>query len=125
MLVVDSSDPAVHLASHATGARVSGGKLEIPLPAVEVGVSEHLPEFGAETKQMKVLEENYSGRSLTLQLAAQSGSMQTLYLRENMPQRALASKDAELSPAGAGLRTLTMHFPEGSGYASKTVTLTW
>jgi glycogen debranching enzyme len=124
-LLVQASDAEIHLASHAAGARMSGGTLAIPLEAVEAGITEELPEYGAETGQMKVLSETYGEHSLTLQLSAPGGSRQTLEVRENVPQKKLASAGAELGADEQGLRWLTIRFPEAAGYTGKAVTLTW
>ena len=124
-LVLQSSDPSVHLASRTPGAHPTGGSLSIPLPPIEAAINEHLPEYGAETQQMKVLSENYSSHSLTLQLAAPGGSTQTLLIRENEPQRNLACNQADLGTPTRGLRPLTIHFPEADGYTGKRVTVTW
>jgi hypothetical protein len=41
--------PGMHLASHADGSKIAGTTLAIPLPAVEVGLQQSLPLFGATT----------------------------------------------------------------------------
>lgn len=124
-LIVQASEPEVHLASHSEGARVIQGQLHIPLPAVEVGTTEHLPEAGSETHQLKVLSDRYEGHSLVLELSAPGSSSQELLVRENIPLRGLATKEAELGAADAGMRKLTVTFPGGADYVEKTVTLTW
>jgi len=45
-----------HLNSQAPGAHVQGSVVCTPLPDVEVAISHGLPEFGAETSQLKVLD---------------------------------------------------------------------
>ena len=124
-LVVEASDADVRLASRVTGAQQKNGALRIPLRAVEVGLREHLPAFGMETSQMKVLSESYGDRSLVLQLAAPGGTTQMLSVRENAPAGKLATNDGELGAAEAGLRALEIRFPDGSRYMEKTVTLSW
>ena len=124
-LVVRASDSSVQLTSMAHGAMYKEGALHIPLPAVEIGIDQHLPEFGAETQMMKVLAEHYDGRSLTLRLSAPGASMQKLEVRENVPHIQLATKDGDLGPIESGLRSMTVRFPDGAGYVDKTVTLSW
>ena len=124
-LLVQASEPAVHLASRIPGGEERNNVLHIPLPAVEAGLSEHLPEFGAETHQMKVLAETYSDRSLVLRLSAPGGSTQKLYVRENIPAGKLTTPDGELGPADGGIRPLEIQFPEGHGDVEKTVTFRW
>ncbi len=124
-LVVRASDSNVRLTSRLPGATFRGGELHIPLPAVEAGVEEHLPEFGAETQQMKVLSDTYEGHSLVLRLSAPGSSTQKIEVRENAPNIRLTTNDAGLGSLESGMRSLEVHFPEGAGYVEKTVTLSW
>jgi len=115
----------VRLRSHATGARVIGNVLRIPLPAVEIAMKQELPHFGDETRQMKILSEQISERSLTLTLAAPALSRQTLLMRENIPNLKVQTRDAVIGAPIDGLRTLAIPFPSGEGYVTKSVTLVW
>jgi len=125
-LIVDvDGGTGVRLASHTPGARLQGSSLQIPLPAVEVGIHQHLPEFGAETRQTKVLDEQYSSRSLTLTLAAQGSATRTVYVKENAPGLHLQTADANLGAAEDGMRPVTVQFPAADGYVTKTVTFRW
>jgi hypothetical protein len=124
-LVVQSSDPKLSLDSRLPGASEQKGMLRIPLRAVEAGIEENLPESGAETHQMKVLDESYTEHALMLKLSAPGGSSQTLSVRENGPVKGLATNDGDLGTMENGIRPLTVHFPEGEGYREKTVTLRW
>jgi glycogen debranching enzyme len=124
-LLVQASDAAVHLASHAPGAAAKEGILRIPLPAVEAAISEELPEPGDETHQLKVLADDDGDRSLTLKLSAPGGSTQTLSIRENVTLPRLTAQGAQLGEPVSGLRALTVAFPPGAGYVDTTVTLTW
>ena len=124
-MLVQSNDPIVRLTSAAPGASDRNGALHIPLPAVEAGINEELPEPGAATHQIKVLAENYTGRSLALKLSAPGGSTQTLFVRENIESPHLEAHEAQLGAAASGLRKLTVEFPAGPAYVEKSVTLTW
>ncbi len=124
-LVVQSSDPELHLDSRLPGAAEQKGMLRIPLSAVEAGIEEHLPAFGAETHQMKVLDQSYTEHALVLKLSAPGGSSQILSIRENGPVKSLATSDGDLGIAQNLIRPLTIHFPHGAGYVDKTVTLRW
>jgi hypothetical protein len=124
-LVVKVSDANVGLASRIAGAAEKNGVLHVPLRAVEVGITEELPKFGAETRQMKVLAESEGERSLELRLSAPGGSTQKLVVRENVPTLRLTTGGGKLGAAQDGLRALTVEFPQGSGYVEKTVTLRW
>jgi glycogen debranching enzyme len=112
----------VQLRSHAAGAKIEHGVLEIPLPAVEVGIAHGLPEAGATSSQMKVLDQQEFPRSLKLLLGAPGGSAQTLLVRLNDPKARVRVEGAELTTDSAQLKIL---FPNGTGYTEKAVTLSW
>lgn len=124
-LVVQSDDSNLHLGSRTPEAALRNGALRIPLPAVEAGISEELPEFGAETHQMKVLEESYTDHSLALRLSAPGGSTQELSIRENGLVKTVTTEDGKLEAAQNGIRGLEVRFPDREGYVEKTVTLRW
>lgn len=112
----------VQLRSHAAGAKVEGSVLEIPLPTVEVGIAHGLPEAGATTSQMKVIDQQESPRSLKLLLTAPAGSLQTLFVRVNDPKARVRVEGAGLS---ADSKQLQILFPPGTGYIEKAVTVSW
>jgi len=113
---------AIQLGSRVAGAKVENGELRIPLRAVEVGLAHGLPEAGAVTSQMKVLDQREAARSLQLRLAAPSNSQQSLFLRLNDPKIHLQVEGAKPS---ANYSQLDMQFPSGNGYVEKVVTLSW
>jgi len=113
---------SIHLESNTPGAKNEKGELRIPLPAVEVGMAHGLPQAGAITSQLKVLDQKQSPRSLQLRLSAPANSLQTLFLRVNDPKIHLRTDRAEVSPGAAELR---IRFPPGSGYVEQLVTLSW
>ncbi len=115
----------VILKSQAPAAEFRNGTLTIPLPAVEVGVSSSLPEPGAETRQMKVLDQQSSPRSLTLRLSAPAGSSQNTFLRINDPKAKIHATGIELPGTTAAERNLPIQFPPGTGYVEKTITFNW
>ena len=126
-LIVTHADaaPGMTLRSHVNGAKLVDGTLHIPLPSVEVGIRQALPAFGMETRLMKVLDQSAEAHSLTLTLSAPGGSSQHMQLRENEAGLHLTSPDAQIGPGSDGLRPLTVDFPAGSGYVTKTVHLAW
>ena len=113
---------AIKLRSRAAGATIVNGELRIPLPAAEVGIPHGLPEAGAVTSQMKILDQQESPHSLRLRLSAPANSYQTLFLRLNDPNIHLRTDGAEVAADSAQLR---MQFPPGAGYVDKVVTLSW
>ncbi|HEY1648423.1 MAG TPA: hypothetical protein VGF96_10595 [Terracidiphilus sp.] len=125
LTVTATGMPGVHLASDAPHSEVQGETLRIPLPAVEVAVAAHLPEFGAETAQMKILEERRTERSLILTLSAPAGTEEKLYARENLPSLQVHAQQGSLGPEQNGLRPVTVQFQPGTGYVTETVTLSW
>jgi glycogen debranching enzyme len=126
VLLPKQASSRIKLASGATDAKVSGWgrELSIPLPAVEVGMAYGadgaLPLPGSATEAMKVLGEEQKPHQLELTLEAQGGSTQELYVRSN-------GEKLRVTADGAVLRgtTLSVKFPEGSGYKRTTVTLHW
>lgn len=112
----------IKLQSRAAGAKIQNGELRIPLPAVELGIAHGLPEAGAVTSQMKVLNQQESPRSLRLRLSAPANSYQTLFLRVNDPSIHLRTEGAEVSANSAQLR---VQFPSGVGYVEQAVSLSW
>jgi glycogen debranching enzyme len=117
--------PHLHLASAAPGARVDGNKLLIPLPPVEVAILHQQPEPGAETSQLKVLNEQDDPHRCTLTLEGRGGSTYTFLLRENAPNLHVQSTGADMGPLTHGLRTVSVTFPGDPTYKSKEVTFNW
>ena len=113
---------AIKLRSRAAGARIENGELRIPLPAAEVGIGHGLPEAGAITSQMKILDQQESPHTLRLRLSAPANSNQTLFLRLNDPKIHLRTDGAEVF---ADSSQLQIQFPPGAGYVEKVVTLSW
>jgi glycogen debranching enzyme len=116
----------IALKSPVAGAKVlANGALEIPTPAVEVGMDYGadgaLPLPGARTAMMKVLRQDLGQRSLTLLLEAQGNSTQTLFLRQRERRSRVTVEGGAVTPEGK----LEVHFPAGEGYARKQLTLRW
>lgn len=115
----------LHLASRASGSKIAGSTLTIPLPEVEVGTEQALPLFGSTTEQMKILDEHYGAHKLTLKLAAPGGSNATMDVRENAGHAKVQASGAILNMRGTDTGTLHIEFPAGAGYVEKEITLTW
>jgi glycogen debranching enzyme len=113
---------AIKVRSKSPGAEVVNGELRIPLPAAEVGIAHGLPEPGAITSQLKVLDQQTSSRSLRLRLSAPGNSRQILFLRLNDPKVRVRVDGADMAADSSQLRVT---FPPGTGYVEKTVTLSW
>jgi hypothetical protein len=121
-----ASAQQVVLASHAPGAKFTGNVLRIPLPAVEVGMTHALPQPGAMTQQMKVIDQQASGNSLTLILSAVANSHQTVMLRVNDMHAKLHLEGAQMpGQNNSSLRPVQVDFGAGQGYVEKTVKFTW
>ena len=116
------SSTKVRLQSRTDGARVEKGELQIPLPAVEVGIEHGLPQPGAVTSQMKILDEQESPHSLRLRLSAPAGSDQTMFLRVNDSKVHPHIDGATVAPDLSGIH---IQFPSGNGYVEKTVSVSW
>jgi glycogen debranching enzyme len=129
MLTVRASSSAtqsVLLDSRAPGAKFSGGVLRIPLPAVEAGLATALPNPGATTQQMKVLDQQSAGNSLLLRLSAPANSHQTIMLRVNDPRAKLHVEGAQVTSGNtSSLRPLQIDFGAGEGYVEKMLKVIW
>jgi hypothetical protein len=125
MLVVKASGASVTLGSHALGAKFEDGVLRIPLPAVEAAILHGLPQPGAVTQQLKVLDQKTDTNSLTLRLAAPAKSRQTVMLRVNDARSKLRIEGAEAPASNAPLRPVVVEFGSGAGYVEKTLKVTW
>jgi len=112
----------IQLHSRAAGARIGKGELQIPLPVAEVGLAHGLPEAGALTSRMKILDQRATPHSLRLRLSAPANSSQAMFLRLNDPKIHLRTDGATVSPDSAEMR---IQFPPGAGYVDKVVTLWW
>ena len=117
---------SVTLKSTVVGTKLlASGGLEIPTPAVEVGMDygadAALPLPGARTAMLKVLRQEEGPRSLTLLLEAQGNSTQTLFLRQREQHGRLNVEGGTVTTDGK----LTIHFPGGDGYVRQQVTLRW
>lgn len=126
---VSQAGGPVRLRSSASEARMRdsarGSMLRLPLPPLEFVLSQALPPFGSETRQMKVLSQTALPRGLRIALAAPASSRQTLTLRQNGRTLRLRSADARVGPFKDGLAQATVDFPAGAGYVTKIVTFTW
>lgn len=116
---------APHLASRIEGATTQGDTLHIPLPAVEAFVPRHLPSFGSETHQLKVLQGQHTAHGYTLTLSAPGGSQQKVQLWENTPGLKLQIAGASVTGRHGRMRILKVDFPAGKGYLQKTVRVSW
>jgi hypothetical protein len=121
-----ASAQQVVLASHTPGAKSAGNILRIPLPAVEVAMAHALPEPGATTQQMKVIDQQSSANSLTLTLSGMANTRQTLMVRVNDTRARPHIEGAQIAIQGnPSLRPLEVQFGAGDGYVEKTLKFTW
>ena len=88
------------------------------MPPVEVGIAHGLPEPGARTQQLKMLDEEYAGNRLVLTVQAPGGSTHELPLRINRT-------GLRLSGAETDGHSLRIHFRPGVGYQREVITLSW
>jgi glycogen debranching enzyme len=129
MLVVQpqgAGTPQLVLASRTAGAKWEHGTLRIPLPAVEAGLEHALPETGATTQQLKVIDQQATVHSLTLTLAAQANTHQAVIVRTNGLRGQLHVEGAQFTPGSAATPgAASIDFGPGDGYVEKTLKFTW
>ncbi|HVH86067.1 MAG TPA: hypothetical protein VM912_05030, partial [Terriglobales bacterium] len=126
-LVVEAihAPSGMHLRSEAPGTKIVGNEIRIPLPAVEFVPADGLPAFGAETQQLKVLDQRCLERECTLTLSGRCGQTYRFKLRENAADLRVRAEGADLGELINGSRPVTVTFPEGNGYRSKVVQFSW
>jgi len=90
----------------------------LPLPAVEVGISAHLPEPGERTRQLKVLSEEMQHENATFVFEGQAGSAYDLPVRMN-------KTGVSVDGGSVANGKLHLEFAAGQGYSEKTVTFKW
>jgi glycogen debranching enzyme len=115
----------VHLKSRTAGAQFTNGTLRIPLPPIEVGTTQDLPQSGSVTQEMKILDQQSSAHSLTLRLSAPAGSSQTVFLRINNKKTTVHATGVEIPNANTQLQKLQIEFASGSGYVEKEISFSW
>jgi glycogen debranching enzyme len=120
--LVGEGSENLQLRSRRAGAKLDHGMLRLPLPAVELAIAHGLPEAGATTSQMKVLDQQESEGSLKMRLAAPASSEQILLLHLNDPKARLHVDGAQPSSDSAYLQ---IQFPPGDGYTEKAVVVSW
>jgi glycogen debranching enzyme len=109
------------------------GTLGIPRHPVEVGSFFNPPDPGDRMKSMRVLNATYGERRLTLTLEGLAGSIAELPLVLAKPDLNLAAVGVELptlshataSPALHELPMMKVRFPDGDGWKTTTVMLSW
>jgi glycogen debranching enzyme len=126
-LVVEAihAPTGVQLASQSPNARIKGTTLYIPLPEVEIAMPHQLPEFGSETHQLKVLDQQMAAHRLTLTLSGFGGTTYNLLLRENATNLNVQAEGATMGALNNGLRTVSITFPKASEYVTRTIIFSW
>ncbi|MGA8042959.1 MAG: hypothetical protein WCA37_09165 [Terracidiphilus sp.] len=124
----------IHLRTMAHGAKLlSGDRISIPRPAVQVASLAAHPLPGDRTEIPRVVREVYGERMLKLTVEGVAGSEVQLPLVLHEPRLRLRAKGAELaSPehatAGSGSdqsSELTLHLPTGNGWQTATAEVSW
>jgi glycogen debranching enzyme len=101
--------------------------ITLPLPRVEASLPEQqLPEAGSPTTQPRVIEESYQPERLSLTLEGLAGTTVDLSLKQNMPASS-SKRTADLKIEGAEKigDKLRITFPQGQGFVSQQVRISW
>jgi hypothetical protein len=77
-------------------ASTSTYHLQIPLPAIEVGLEVQAAQSGAQTSQLKIIRQEYGDHSLRLNLDVPPGGTQRIFLRNNRGGRDIRVSGAKL-----------------------------
>jgi glycogen debranching enzyme len=101
--------------------------VSLPLPPVEVSLPEQeLPQAGDATSQPRVIEETYQAEHLSLTLEGVGGTAVELFLRNNMVSTS-GKRAGEVKVTGAEGTgdKLRVSFPQGSGFVTQKVDISW
>jgi molybdopterin-binding protein len=93
-------------------------EISLPLPAVELGLPHGLPLAGAETADVKAIEERASDSGFTAVLEAPGGTVEELPVRFNRG----GVRVADGTVAGGKVR---VEFPGSAGYQRRTISFSW
>ncbi|WP_263350715.1 amylo-alpha-1,6-glucosidase [Acidicapsa acidisoli] len=142
----DAKTENLHLRSDYEGTKtLSTVEISIPLPAIELSIpAPALPSPGSRPSQIKVLSTEYGTRSLTVRFAGQPNTNAELAIRRNQAvyekiksvtpgdhpneQARIISLNPDLPDPTKRANeptALDLHFPQGQGWQTLEVTLTW
>ncbi len=94
--------------------------VSLPLPPVEVSLDgQQLPEAGATTRQPRVTEEQYQAGSLALNVEGMAGTTAEFSLRRN------SAAEVKVDGAERLGEKLKVVFPQGSGFVTRQVRISW
>jgi glycogen debranching enzyme len=101
--------------------------ISLPLPPVEISLPEQqLPEAGSPTTQPRVIDESYEAEHLSLTLEGPAGTTVDLFLRKNMPSPSgKRTTDIKIEGAEKIGDKLRVAFPQGSGFVSQQLRISW
>ncbi len=126
--------PGVKLASTQSGSKsLPNQSITIPRPVVAVVSFFRRPSPGDRTQSIRVLNEGYTQRQLSLTLEGPAGAQLDIPLVLSSPAPKLRVDGAELhmqppdGEAGSPARfpAISVQFPAGEGWKTMTVTLSW
>jgi hypothetical protein len=92
--------------------------VDLPLKPVELTMTDHLPEAGACTAQLKALDQQFGDHEAVFSFEGQRGNVYDLAVRLNR---------ARTTVQGGEIRNGKLHleFSAGKGYETKLVTFKW
>lgn len=124
----------IHLRSTAPGVRqLASDRILIPLPAVEIATLKGHPQPGDRTQLPRVVSEAYGQRSLRLTIEGQPGKKADLEVLVHERGLQLRATGAELVASGPdheqthqeAAYSLSVHFPQGSGWQTAVTEISW
>ncbi len=129
-----STETKIKLRSAHSGTKpLSDNGLSIPRQPVEVGTFFRKPIPGDRTQSMRILSEKYGERKLTLVVEGPANTKAQFPLFVHTLKTSVRVEGAELAESGTHVgpdetsapRIATVNFPNGEGWKTITVTLTW
>ena len=129
-----SAGSKIRLRSMLSGTKpLPDNGLSIPRQAVEVGPFFRKPIPGDRTQSMRVVNEEYGERKLTLIVEGPAGTQAEFPIFVHVPRTTVRADGAEVGEpeahsgpdAAPATQTATVKFPAGEGWKTITVTLSW
>src|SRR5207302_1508785 len=131
LAAVSSSQPTVLCLNHQAEAcrdrSMATRTVSLPLLSVEVSLAEQqLPEAGNPTSQPRVIDESYQPEDLSLILEGVAGTTAEFFLRNNtLSPSGKRAADVKVEGAERIGDKLRVTFPQGTGFITQKVRVSW
>lgn len=99
-------------------AAATAQHVRVPLPPIEIGITDDQPLEGNATQALKAVGETYEPHRTGFTLTAPAGSTHSIYVRDN-------TGNARSDGFTRGVDHMNVQFPPGTGFQEKTIWFNW